>query len=102
MAGWPASDSTKSPDSQGGSATESSGSSARSIVIGRFRGTVVVTVHGDLGPTRAAHLGLMLTDLIDGQGNLSLVVDLHDATATTRRRYRCSPTRPSGPADTAE
>ena len=82
MAGWPALDSRTGPDSQGGSTTESPGPSARSIVIGRYRGTVVVTVHGDLDPTRAAHLGLMLTDLIDGQGNLSLIVDLRDATAT--------------------
>ena len=51
-------------------------------MIGRYRGTVVVTVHGDLAPTRVAHLDHMLTDLIDGQGNLSLIVDLHDATAT--------------------
>lgn len=83
MAGWPALDGTTSPYQQpGGSTTESTGSSAGSIVIGRYRGTVVVTVHGDLGPTRAAHLGLMLTDLIDGQGNLSLIVNLRDATAT--------------------
>lgn len=52
-----------------------------SIVIGRYRRTVVVTVHGDLDDPRAAHLGEVLADLIDGQGNLSLLVDLHDATA---------------------
>lgn len=52
------------------------------VVIGRYLGTVVVTVHGELGVTRAAHLGFVLADLIDGQGNLSLVVDLHDASAT--------------------
>jgi anti-anti-sigma factor len=50
-----------------------------SIVIGRQRGTVVVTVHGELDMTRAGHLGNILADLIDGQGNLSVVVDLHDA-----------------------
>lgn len=54
----------------------------RGIVIGRYRGTVVVTVRGDLDLARAAYLGPVLTDLIDGQGNLSLIVDLHDATAT--------------------
>jgi len=83
VAVWPAPDGTTRPEIRPhGSATESPGPSVRSIVIGRYRGTVVVTVHGDLGPTRAAHLGLILTDLIDGQGNLSLIVDLHDATAT--------------------
>ena len=53
-----------------------------SIVIGRQLGTVVVTVHGDLDMTRAGHLGNILADLIDGQGNLSVVVDLHDATTS--------------------
>ncbi len=53
-----------------------------SIVVGRYLGTVVVTVHGVLDLTRASHLGNILADLIDGQGNLSIVVDLQDATAT--------------------
>lgn len=53
-----------------------------SIVVGRYLGTVVVTVHGELDLTRAGHLGNILADLIDGQGNLSIVVDLQDATAT--------------------
>jgi anti-anti-sigma factor len=53
-----------------------------SIVIGRRLGTVVVTVHGELDMTRAGNLGTILGDLIDGQGNLSVVVDLHDATTT--------------------
>jgi anti-anti-sigma factor len=53
-----------------------------SIVVGRYLGTVVVTVHGELDLTRASHLGNILADLIDGQGNLSIVVDLQDATAT--------------------
>lgn len=51
------------------------------MVVGRYQATVVVTVHGELDRTRAAQLGHVLADLIDGQGNLSLVVDLHDATA---------------------
>lgn len=49
-------------------------------MIGRQLGTVVVTVHGELDMPRASHLGNILADLIDGQGNLSVVVDLHDAT----------------------
>jgi anti-anti-sigma factor len=53
-----------------------------SIVVGRYLGTVVVTVHGELDLSRAGHLGTILADLIDGQGNLSIVVDLQDATAT--------------------
>lgn len=53
-----------------------------SIVIGRQLGTVVVTVHGDLDVARAGHLGNILADIIDGQGNLSVVVDLHDATTS--------------------
>jgi anti-anti-sigma factor len=51
------------------------------IVVGRDQATVVVTVHGELDPPRAAQLGQVLADLIDGQGNLSLAVDLHDAIA---------------------
>ena len=52
-----------------------------SVVIGRRLGTVMVTVHGEVDTPRANRLGHILADLIDGQGNLSLVVDLHDATA---------------------
>lgn len=52
------------------------------VIIGRFQRTVVVTVHGELDGPTAAHLGLVLADLIDGQGNLSLAVDLHDVTVT--------------------
>jgi anti-anti-sigma factor len=65
-------------------ATTSSDRSA--VVIGRYQGTVVVTVHGELDRRRAADVGRMLADLINGQGNLSVVVDLHDATATNADR----------------
>jgi anti-anti-sigma regulatory factor len=41
-----------------------------------------VTVHGELDRPRATQLGHVLADLIDGQGHLAVVVDLHDATAT--------------------
>jgi anti-anti-sigma factor len=51
-------------------------------VIGRYLGTVVVTIHGDLDLAMAAYLAPVLTDLIDGQGNLSIIVDLHHATTT--------------------
>ena len=41
----------------------------------------MVTVHGELDLPKVAHLRLLLTDLIDDQGNVSVVVDLQDATA---------------------
>ena len=37
-----------------------------SIVVSRNRGTVVVTVRGELDLPRAGDLGAMLADLIDG------------------------------------
>ncbi len=51
------------------------------IAISRALGTDVVTVHGELDATGARHLGSVLADIIDGQGNLGVVVDLHDASA---------------------
>lgn len=48
------------------------------IVVGRFLGTVVVTVHGKVDLIKAAALAGVLDDLIDGQGNLAMVVDLRD------------------------
>ena len=53
-----------------------------SIAIGRALGTVVVTVHGELDGPGARHLGSVLADIIDGQGNLAVVVDLHDTIAS--------------------
>ena len=52
-----------------------------SIAISRSMGTVVVTVHGDLEVRAARHLGGLLADIIDGLGNLGVVVDLHDTSA---------------------
>ena len=51
------------------------------IVVSRYQGTVVVAIHGDLDGPRAGDLGYLLADLIDGQGNRSVVVGLRDATA---------------------
>lgn len=51
-----------------------------SVVIGRRQEAVFVTVRGELGPFDAQQLDRMLADLIDGQGNKSLTVDLRDAT----------------------
>ena len=53
-----------------------------SIVVARSAGTVVVTVRGELDTESSKHLGSILADLIDGQGNLSVLVDLHDASAS--------------------
>lgn len=53
-----------------------------SITVARSAGTVVVTVRGALDAEKSQHLGGILADLIDGQGNLSILVDLHDASAT--------------------
>lgn len=49
-----------------------------SLAIGRFMGTVVVTLHGDLHRSASVRLAGVLRDLIDGQGNLAVVVDLAD------------------------
>jgi hypothetical protein len=53
------------------------------VVIGRFQGTVVVTVHGELDVPGVSLLDRTLCDLIDGQGNVSVVVDLRDARVTS-------------------
>jgi anti-anti-sigma factor len=47
-----------------------------SVVVGRGLGTVVVTVTGDLDLASCQLLGGVLTDLIDGQGNRTVAVDL--------------------------
>ena len=51
------------------------------IAVGRALGTVVVTVHGFLDEGRLARLEGILIDLIEGQGNLTVAVDLRDADA---------------------
>jgi anti-anti-sigma regulatory factor len=62
-------------------ASEPASTELPSIAVARSAGTVVVTVRGALDATRSRHLGGILADLIDGQGNLSILVDLHDARA---------------------
>ncbi len=52
------------------------------LVISRAFGTVIVTVHGLLDRTTSAQLDGVLTDLIEGQGNLDVVADLWDMEAT--------------------
>ena len=41
----------------------------------------MVTVCGELDAEKSKHLGVILADLIDGQGNMSILVDLHEASA---------------------
>ena len=48
------------------------------IGIGRSRGTVVVTLVGPVDTPEATRLAATLSDLIDGQGNLAIAVDLSD------------------------
>jgi len=48
------------------------------FVIGRFLNTVVVSAHGALNLSASEDLAGVLRDLIDGQGNLAVVVNLAD------------------------
>jgi anti-anti-sigma regulatory factor len=50
-----------------------------SLVVGRDLGTVVVTVGGQLSPSGCELLQSVLTDLIEGQGNLTVAVDVGNA-----------------------
>jgi anti-sigma B factor antagonist len=49
-----------------------------SVLISRFQSAVVVTLHGNLDVVTSLNLAAVLRDLIDGQGNLAVVVDLRD------------------------
>ena len=50
-----------------------------SLVVGRALGTVVVTVDGTLNLEGSQVLARLLSDLIEGQGNLVVAVDLGKA-----------------------
>jgi anti-anti-sigma regulatory factor len=54
---------------------------ASTIAVARSAGTVVVTIRGLLDAEASKNLGSILADLIDGQGNMSIVVDLREASA---------------------
>jgi len=58
-----------------------SNGSRLSLVFGRSLGRVVVDVHGSLDASTAGQLRHRLTDLIDGQGNRHLVLDLREMTS---------------------
>ena len=82
-----------------------------SLAVGRYMGTVIVTLHGDLHLRASAALADAFRDLIDGQGNLAIVVDLGDvdgidrygvnvlASAATRMAERGGALRLSGPTN---
>ena len=53
--------------------------SAQTVVIGRTSGTVVVKVTGVLDGDGADWLHTILHDLVDGQGNQSVAVNLSEA-----------------------
>src|SRR4051794_4742841 len=69
---------------EGGAREEEMSTADSTLVIGRALGTVVVTVGGDLDATAIDRLERVLTDLIDGQGNLAVAIDLSRAVATPR------------------
>ncbi len=50
------------------------------VVVSRALGTVVVTIRGELDTYTAPQLRSQLKDLIDEQGNLTVVVDLSKTT----------------------
>lgn len=52
---------------------------ALSLAVGRALGTVVVTVDGVLNVDSSKFLARVLGDLIEGQGNLAVAVDLGKA-----------------------
>jgi len=52
-----------------------------SLVFSRALGKVVVHVHGPLDANTGRALKARLVDIIDGQGNRHVVLDLHDTTA---------------------
>ncbi len=96
-----------------GDASRRSGSLApalRPVAISRFRGTVVIALQGDLDRASSAVLASTLDDLIDGQGNLAVVVDLREvrridgsgidvlASASQRISQRGGELRLGGPA----
>ena len=72
-------DRTKGGATAGGSQGSRRPLGARSCFsIGRTGGTVVVTIHGEIGLDDWAGIDAVLWDLIDAQGNLDVVLDLSE------------------------
>lgn len=65
-------------DVGGSAAIRPSPAPSSTVVVGRYGGTVVVTLHGDIDQAASVRLAGVLGDIIDGQGNLAVVVGLHD------------------------
>lgn len=65
---------------QGGSSMQGSGADFL-LVFGRALGKVLVSIHGPLDATTAPQLKDRLVDLIDGQGNRHVVLDLGGMTS---------------------
>ena len=63
------------PEDQPGQ-THRGANRAFSIVVGRLLNTVVVTLRGSLGTHGATRLAATLQDLVDGQGNLAVALNL--------------------------
>lgn len=68
----------RTADVGGSPGTRPSSAPSRTVVVGRYGGAVVVTLHGDIDQAASTRLAGVLGDIIDGQGNLAVVVDLHD------------------------
>lgn len=51
-----------------------------SLAVGRSSGTVLITLEGALNVEGSKLLAQLLSDLIEGQGNLAVAVDLEKAT----------------------
>lgn len=58
--------------------------SAFALAVSRAMGVVVVTAHGHLGPSESDVLQAVLVDLIEGQGNLKVVLDVRDVSGLDR------------------
>lgn len=54
------------------------------LAVSRAMGVVVVTGHGHLGASEADMLRAVLVDLIEGQGNLKVVLDASDVSGLDR------------------
>jgi anti-anti-sigma factor len=63
-------------------ARDSTGMAPWRVAVSRTLGAVVVTVEGALDPLTSPTLGRVLADLIDGQGNLFVVVDIRRLVVT--------------------
>jgi anti-anti-sigma factor len=72
-------DASKGPGASAGDSSRDRPQAAKgelAIAIGRSLGTVVVTLVGSVDTLEATRLAATLHDLIDGQGNLAVAVDL--------------------------